>query len=286
MASSAVKVSLIESPKSVLGEGPHWDAESQNLYYIDIYGTEYSVLRYSLTENKTYGATIDGEPNVSFIIPVAGTTDQFAVGIGRRVGVIQWDGESSKAKLLRVALQVEDGPEFKENRFNDAKADPSGRLYAGTMHVENCDLFELSHGAFYKFAANESLVKLREPVRISNGLAWNEKTNKFYYIDSCDLDVKEFDYDPATGNICKLEKCKSGILLEMIQFFYLQLTNVSSSISRSTANVPNSFQTAWQSIRTAICMSALGVDRKLLKSIQRKLNAIVSCGPELICFRL
>lgn len=203
MASANVKVEQVPSPKSVLGEGPHWDAESQNLYYNDIYGTEYSILRYSLADNKTYGAKIDGEPVVSFIIPVAGTTDQFAVGIGRRVGVVQWDGKSPKATLLRVALEVEDAEEFKQNRFNDAKADPSGRLYAGTMRIENCDLFKLSHGAFYKFAANEALVKLRDPVRISNGLAWNEKTNKFYYIDSCDLDVKEFDYDPATGNICK-----------------------------------------------------------------------------------
>lgn len=37
------------------------------------------------------------------------------------------------------------------------------------------------------------------------GLTWNEKTNKFYYIDSVDLDVKEFDYDPKTKNICKLK---------------------------------------------------------------------------------
>lgn len=204
MAPAAFKVDLVSSPKSVLGEGPHWDAESQSLYYNDIYGTEYSILRYSPAENKTYGATIDGEPVVSFIIPVAGSTDEFAVGIGRRVGVVQWDGKSPKAKWVRVALEVEDSEEFKENRFNDAKADPSGRLYAGTMHVENIDLFKQSHGAFYKFAAGESLAKLREPVRISNGLAWNEKTKKFYYIDSCDLDVKEFDYDLKTGNLCKL----------------------------------------------------------------------------------
>lgn len=204
MASATVKVEVVPSPKSVLGEGPHWDAESQSLYYNDIYGTEYSILRYSPAENKTYGATIDGEPVVSFIIPVAGTTDQFAVGIGRRVGIVQWDGKSPKGKLLRVVFEVEDAAEFNENRFNDAKTDPTGRLYAGTMRREECgDLFKLSHGAFYKFAANESLVTLRDPVRISNGLTWNEKTNKFYFIDSCDLDVKEFDYDPATGNICK-----------------------------------------------------------------------------------
>lgn len=44
---------------------------------------------------------------------------------------------------------------------------------------------------------------LKSEIGVSNGLTWNEKTNKFYYIDSVDLDVKEFDYDPKSGNICE-----------------------------------------------------------------------------------
>lgn len=46
---------------------------------------------------------------------------------------------------------------------------------------------------------------MKSEIGVSNGLTWNEKTNKFYYIDSCDLDVKEFDYDPKSGNICESE---------------------------------------------------------------------------------
>jgi len=202
MASATVKVENLPSPISVIGEGPHWDVESQSLYYNDIYGHESSVLRYDYRENKTYTATIDGEPVVSFIIPVANTTDQFAVGIGRRVGVIQWDGKSPKAKLVRVVFEVETGPAYKDNRFNDAKADPSGRFYGGTMRLEECgDLFASANGSFYKYAPEEGVVKLRENVSVSNGLTWNAKTNKFYYIDTCQIDVKEFDYDPKTGHI-------------------------------------------------------------------------------------
>jgi len=202
MASSTYKVEIVPSPISVIGEGPHWDAETQSLYYNDIYGNQASILRYDYKENKTYTATIDGEPVVSFIIPVAGTKNEFAIGIGRRVGVVQWDGKSPKAKLVRIALEVENGPEFKTNRFNDAKADPTGRFYGGTMRLEECgDLFESPYGSFYKYAKNEQVVKLREKVYVSNGLAWNTTTNKFYYIDTCQLDVKEFDYDPKTGDL-------------------------------------------------------------------------------------
>lgn len=143
---------------------------------------------------------------VSFIIPVEGTTDEFAVGINRRIGVVRWDGKSPKATLLRIALEVEPEARYKTNRFNDAKADPHGRFFGGTMRLEECgDIFDAAEGSFYRFAQDQAVAKLKTNIGVSNGLAWNEKTNKFYFIDTCASDVKEFDYDPATGNISKLD---------------------------------------------------------------------------------
>lgn len=52
----AYKVEQLNAPLAILGEGPHWDYETQDLYYIDIYGG--TVNRYCMTENKTYTATI------------------------------------------------------------------------------------------------------------------------------------------------------------------------------------------------------------------------------------
>lgn len=40
-------------------------------------------------------------------------------------------------------------------------------------------------------------------IGISNGLAWNTKTNKMYYIDTLFPGIYQFDYDHATGHICK-----------------------------------------------------------------------------------
>jgi len=199
---ASYKVEVVPSPLSVLGEGPHWDIDTQSLYYIDIYGNKASINRYDYAENKTYGATVDGEPVIGFIIPVEGSPNEFAIGIGRRVGIISWDGKSPKAQLVRIALEVEKGERYKTNRFNDAKADPTGRFYGGTMRLEECgDVFEAAEGSFYKYAKDEELAMLRTNIGVSNGLTWNVKKGKFYYIDTCALDVKEFDYDVKTGNI-------------------------------------------------------------------------------------
>lgn len=231
-------------------------------------------------ENKSYGATIDGESYVSFIIPVAGTIDQFAVGLRRRVGVIQWDGKSSKAKLLRIAFEVEQSDEFKDNVLNDGKADPCGRLYTGIMGPGSTttskkfdDIFvHRPPGGFYKYAVNEKVVQLFDTMQISNGMAWNVKTNKFYLIDSCDFDVKEFDYDPFTGDLCELLPFDQ--LLENpnknMSWIRSQQINALWSISSRMVSGHDSRLTVWQLILKEIYMSPHSTDRKYSKSIQRK----------------
>lgn len=208
------KVEKLPSPRSVCGEGPHWDEETQSLYYNDIYGTEATILRYDYNENKTYLATVEGEPVVSFIIPVANQKNHFAVGIGRRVGIIQWDGVSPKAKLVKTIFEVE--PDKPNNRFNDAKADPSGRLFAGTMRFEHLgDLFDVAGGSFYRYSKSEGVKDLLHNIHCSNGLAWDEKENKFYYIDSFKFNVKGYDYDSKSGNICK---CTSTCVVSCVYY--------------------------------------------------------------------
>lgn len=131
---ASYKVEVVESsPISVLGEGPHWDVERQSLYYNDIYGDKQSISRFSYSEKKTYNAVIPGHPIISFIIPVYGTADQFVVGSGKNIVLIQWDGKSSQAKVVKTVGDVE--PDLPENRFNDAKCDFAGRFYGGTMRI-------------------------------------------------------------------------------------------------------------------------------------------------------
>lgn len=86
MTKMPVKVEVLPSPKSQLGESPHWDEHTQSLYYSDIQGA--AILRYDFNENKIYSATIDGETSVGFIIPVANATktcefDEYALGLSR-----------------------------------------------------------------------------------------------------------------------------------------------------------------------------------------------------------
>lgn len=142
------------------------------------------------------------EPVVSFIIPVDGVWGQFAVGIGRRIGIVYWDGYSTEATLLHIALEVETEDQYRCNRFNDAKADQRSRFFGGTMRLEEYgDIYEVTNGNLYRFSVDKDLVTLRTNVGVSNGLTWNEEIGKFYYIDTVMSDVKQYDYDAETGDI-------------------------------------------------------------------------------------
>lgn len=114
--------------------------------------------------------------------------------------VIQWDGISERAHLLRTAIDIETN-----QRLNDAKADPRGRLFCGIFPAKAIiDIFfNTMQGTLYRYARDEKKIALEKNLCLPNGLTWNEKTQKFYCIDTLAYDVKEYDYDIQTGDICK-----------------------------------------------------------------------------------
>ncbi|KAJ8883156.1 hypothetical protein PR048_014996 [Dryococelus australis] len=74
----------------------------------------------------------DGGP-VSLVIPVEGKKDQFVITVGRNLAVMTWDGKSSKPAKVDILSTVDDEEGKQDNRFNDGKVDPTGRLWAGCL---------------------------------------------------------------------------------------------------------------------------------------------------------
>ncbi|XP_022217077.1 regucalcin isoform X1 [Drosophila obscura] len=188
------KVEPLPDSYAGLGEGPHWDVATQSLYYVDLEAGK--LLRYDFKQNKVYATQIEGESFAAFVLPIEGKPQEFAVGCARRVVIVKWDGVSPVAKVVRTLFEVQ--PELEKNRLNDAKADPRGRFFGGTMRYIG-DEFEFRHGELYKWEAGGQVSIVKGDVGISNGLAWDEKAKKFYYIDTTDYEVKSYDYDFDTG---------------------------------------------------------------------------------------
>ncbi|KAG5683826.1 hypothetical protein PVAND_013089 [Polypedilum vanderplanki] len=192
-----------EAQRCELLEAPHWDVQSQSLYFVDIFGP--AIFRYK--GGEIYKATIkDNEDTpIGFITPVANTTNEFVIGLGKELTVIKWDGKSGQATVVKILSKVDSN--FADNRINDGKCDPHGRVYFGTMgSPEDKNLSKSLPGSLYRYdVESKSSINLRGRIGIGNGLAWNEKLGKFYYVDSVTRDVKVFDYDSSTGNLSNEE---------------------------------------------------------------------------------
>uniref|UniRef100_A0A8D8PX01 Regucalcin n=1 Tax=Cacopsylla melanoneura TaxID=428564 RepID=A0A8D8PX01_9HEMI len=186
------------------GEGPFWDSEKQALYFVDIAG--FTVHRYH-PHTRSHTTAYIGK-DVGFIFPIKGTKEEFLIGRGTDLVHLTWDGTNSTLTPEMKVLATVDQDKEPGNRFNDAKVDASGRLWAGTMGFEDPTTgVKPNQGTLYRMVQDPHLpgpCKLDpvvSPVSISNGIIWNAQNNLMYYIDTPTRKIDVFDYDIRTGSI-------------------------------------------------------------------------------------
>ena len=84
-----------------------------------------------------------------------------------------------------------------DNRFNDCRCDPQGRLWAGTMSRSRTP----GAAALYRLRPGGPLERVLEGTTISNGLGWSPAGDRMYFVDSTTQRVDGLDFDPATGAV-------------------------------------------------------------------------------------
>ncbi len=178
-------VTLVHNMKPQLGEGAIWDQQQQAFYYVDIEGQ----LLYRWQPGQAQPATFNLGQRVGTVVPE---------GNGTSVVVALQDG-IYRMQLANGQLEPIANPEagLADNRFNDGKCDPAGRLWVGSMHLRQLP----GAAALYKVAPDGTHQKMVDSVTISNGICWAANGKTMYYIDTPTQQVKAFDYDVATGNI-------------------------------------------------------------------------------------
>ncbi|WP_371501568.1 SMP-30/gluconolactonase/LRE family protein [Kitasatospora sp. NBC_00374] len=156
---------------SELGEGPVWDARTGTLRWVDIpaglvLGTDGTALRLP--------------PPACAVLP---TTDGWAAVLGDRV--VALDGAAETPVPLGGA-----------SRCNDAKTDPAGRIWLGTMASED----RPGRGCLYRLDGTRARAVI-PGAGISNGLGWSPDGRRMYWIDTPTRRVDVLDFDPADGSV-------------------------------------------------------------------------------------
>ena len=162
-----------------LGEGPHWDGE--RLWWVDIEG--YRVHRTDCDSASDEVLKFGG--TVGAVIPRAG--GGFVVGLANGVGF--YDEQYRKEAMVELEGDCD------ESRMNDAKCDPLGRLFTGTM------VFGERRSALYRLDGDRAVTTIYTGVGTSNGLGWSPDGSLMYYIDTPTFRLDIADYDPVEGAV-------------------------------------------------------------------------------------
>lgn len=179
-----LRAECIHPGGAVLGEGPVWHAG--HLWWVDIDRCE--VHRFDPITRTDHRWTL---PNrVGFVVP--SVRGDFIVGTQRGIGRF----DPATGTLGPMINPEQDKP---DNRFNDAKCDPQGRLWAGTMAIGE----QTQQGALYCVDAGWRIRRRVDHVSVSNGLAWSPDGRTMYYVDSLTKQVDAFDFDTEQGEISK-----------------------------------------------------------------------------------
>lgn len=179
-----------------------------SLYFVDVFGLEFNILRYDWKEKKVYRAIVPGVlplKAIDFIIPIEGSVDLFAYGgASRIVNILRWDGISEIAEVVNSnTFSVEQELEYITNFWHIAKADPNGRFIGGTLRTQFCNDLPTSNASLYKYTKEDGVERIIEGFKVTGGMDWDTNTNKFYVVDLCGNIILAYDWSPDTGDICK-----------------------------------------------------------------------------------
>jgi sugar lactone lactonase YvrE len=168
--------------QAIVGEGPAWNAELGVLHSVDIRGEK--VYTYDPALGTLEYFSTKSAPGA--VLPTTG--NKLAIALVDGIYLANLDGSNLDNKFMIEA-------EILGNRMNDAKCDPNGVLFAGTMGDKKSP-----SGSLYRINS-EGFEKVCKDVTVSNGLAWSPNGSKMYYIDSGKRSVQISDFDLSTSSI-------------------------------------------------------------------------------------
>ena len=166
-------------------EVPTWHPHRQCLYWTDI--PQGKMYRYNHQANKPE-QFYSGEPVGGFTIQTDGSLLLF-----KTKGTIE---HLRNGKITTIVAEI---PAERFTRFNDAIADPLGRVYSGTMATPNYP------GRLYRLDLDGSLQIIMEGLTIPNGMGFSPDLKYFYTTDSDTRTIYRFEYDLATGDLSEPE---------------------------------------------------------------------------------
>jgi sugar lactone lactonase YvrE len=167
-----------------LGEGPVWDTAESCLWFVDV--QQQTVHRLDPV-GGTLGSQKVGQPIGSAIPRRDGG---LVLGLADGIHLTEW-GEPQTRLIMSIA-----GADDPTVQLNDAKCDPRGRLWAGSIATD----FRPGVSTLYRFGP-QGAVPVVIGCALANGMGWSPTGDLMYFVDSRARIIAAFDYDIDSGEL-------------------------------------------------------------------------------------
>jgi sugar lactone lactonase YvrE len=189
-----VRVAIASAART--GESPVWHPREQVLYYVDIPG--HCLHRYDPKSGDLCHWEFDTD--VSAVAPRL----DGGLLLAMRDGLWRFDSaRNQRARLVKAPYDTA------KERFNDAKADPQGRFWAGTIYEPR----DPALAALYCWEKGKLARRVGNVTNL-NGLAWSPNGRTMYWSDTKAHAVYQCDFDPTSGEMSRQRIFKQFALRE------------------------------------------------------------------------
>ncbi len=180
---TALAFEPLSGVQAELGESPVWSQSDKAVWWVDIPGKRVHRTDAATGETSSWAA-----PEQTGFVALTPS----AVVVGMESGLFSLD--TAAGRFDRIWRLDEDGV-----RFNDATTDSAGRLWAGTMDIDN----KRAAGKLFRIDPDLTVTVVLKDMRIPNGLAVDAGLGRLYLSDShADVQtVWETELDAASGGI-------------------------------------------------------------------------------------
>jgi sugar lactone lactonase YvrE len=167
-----------------LGEGPVWDSAEGCLWFVD-------VTRCTVHRLEARSGTVSGQGVGRLVGAAIPRTDGgLALALDDGVHFAAW-GTPGTRRVVPVGPA--DDPTV---RLNDAKCDPRGRLWAGSMATD----FRPGVSTLYRLGPRGAIPVITG-CALANGMGWSPDGSRMYFVDSRRRIIEAFDYDLGSGEV-------------------------------------------------------------------------------------
>ena len=178
------KIRVVADCCNLCGEGPLWDEKEQILYWTDITGKQFFRYRW---QDRRYERIHEGFQIGGFCLQEGG-----GFVVTNSQGIWLWRPES-------VPLLLASEADGQECVMNDCVADPEGRVYSGSYHLDASGVSKPSF--LFRVDVDGSVHVADEGIQFSNGLAFSPDCSTLYFADTVARCIYAYDWCRKDGEL-------------------------------------------------------------------------------------